>query len=148
MTTELKRSSAAHGGSALLGAGLTALVLGLGTALVGVLVSGSSALLGALIGTAIIIGVFGTGALAVDLISRTMPTMSLLVALMTYLLQVIGMGLIFVALKASGALDSAVDARWLGGVVIAGTLVWLTVQVVLATRLRLPVYDLKDAGER
>src|SRR3546814_14722820 len=79
MTTEVKRSGSAHGGSALLGAALTALALGIGTALVGVLVSGSSALLGALIGTAIIIGVFGTGALAVDLISRTMPTLSLLV---------------------------------------------------------------------
>src|SRR3546814_5193221 len=49
MTTEVKRSGSAHGGSALLGAALTALALGIGTALVGVLVSGSSALLGALI---------------------------------------------------------------------------------------------------
>ena len=77
-----------------------------------------------------------------------MPTAALLVALLTYTLQVVLMGLLFAVLAESGALDSALDAEWLGGTVIVGTLLWLTIQIVLTTRLRIPVYDLPEAGER
>lgn len=148
MTTELQRRTTGTGGSALLGAAFLAFCLGVATAVTGAVVSGRPALLGAIIGTLIIVGVFGLGSMAVDLVSRVMPAMSLLVALMTYLLQVVLMAVIFLELSRSGALDSAVDARWLAGVVIAGTLTWMVAQVILTTRLRIPVYDLTDVGAR
>ncbi len=47
--------------------------------------------------------------------------MSLLVALMTYTLQVIVLGLAFAVLQASGLMRSSIDGGWLGGTVIAGT---------------------------
>ena len=78
-------------------------------------------------------GVFGFGTFTVNAVAELMPTASLLVALLTYTLQVVAMGLAFVALSGSGALDETIDGAWLGGTVIAGTMVWLVVQIVLAT---------------
>jgi ATP synthase protein I len=84
------------------------------------------------------------GALTVHLVATVMPAAALLVALLTYALQVAVMAMVFVALSRSGLLDGTVDRAWLSGTVIAGTAVWLVVQVVLATTRRIPVYELAD----
>lgn len=131
-------------------AGVTTLGLGALLALVGGLVTGSPAVLGVLIGTAMVCVFFGFGAVVLDLVAAVAPAASLLVALLTYSLQVVLVGLVFVALGRSGLLEDAVHARWLGGAVIAGTLAWLAAQVVASMRVRIPVYDLAhsetDAG--
>jgi ATP synthase protein I len=75
-----------------------------------------------------------------------MPAASLLVALLTYTLQVLAMGLAFAAISRSGALDESLDRAWLAAAVIAGTAGWLVLQIVLATRVRIPVYELRSAG--
>ena len=74
-----------------------------------------------------------------------MPTASLLVALLTYTLQVVLMGMVFVALSRSGLLGDTLHREWLAGVVIAGTFGWLLTQLVLTTRQRIPAYDLPGA---
>jgi ATP synthase protein I len=58
---------------------------------------------------------------------------------------VVLVGLVFVGLSRSGLLDAELDADWLGGTVIAGTLTWLCAQVVTTVRTRRPVYDLPAA---
>ena len=71
---------------------------------------------------------------------------TLVIALLTYTLQVVAMALAFAALQRSGLLDDALDRGWLAGTVIVGTFGWLVAQIVLATRARIPVYELE--GDR
>lgn len=145
MTTDAPRTGQADrdsGASVLLGAGGAALALGLAATLVGALVSGSEAALGALVGTLLVVGVLGFGSFVVNVVAGLMPAAALMVAMLTYTLQVVLMGLVFAILSGSGLLDSTVDRGWLAGAVIGGTAIWLVSQVVLTTRRRIPVYEL------
>jgi ATP synthase protein I len=108
------------------------------------LVSGLPGAAGAVLGTLLVVLFFGFGALTVDAVATISPAASLLVALLTYTLQVVALGMVFLVLRASGTLDTTIDAGWLGGSVIAATLVWLVAQIVAATRSRQPLYDLPD----
>lgn len=118
--------------------------VGLVVTVLAALLSGSEAAGGALVGTALVVGIFSFGAFSVHMVSEVMPSASLLVALVTYTLQVVLMLLAFVALNTSGALDDGLDPLWLGCTVIVGTFCWLVVQVILTMRRRIPVYDLPD----
>lgn len=144
MTTASPRSTATSGASVLVGAALAALVTGLLVVLLGALTGGAPAAYGALAGTLLVVGVFFLGAGFVHVAAGLVPAASLLVALLTYTLQVLVLALVFAALSRSGLLDDALDRRWLAGAVIAGTLAWMVAQIVLTARLRLPVYDLPD----
>ncbi|QIX27436.1 hypothetical protein ncot_13090 [Nocardioides sp. JQ2195] len=147
MTTESKRNTAS-GGSVLLGAAAGALALGVLASLVGALVSGSAAAYGALAGTVIVVLVFAGGASLVNLVAGINPAASLLIALLTYALQVLLIGMIFFAIAESGLVGDVLAAGWLAGAVIVGTVGWMLCQIVLTTRLRLPAYELTDAGAR
>ena len=70
-----------------------------------------------------------------------MPTASLLFAMLTYTFQVVAMALVFVALDESGLLDDELDSTWVGIAIILGALVWMTVQIVLATTARIPAFE-------
>ena len=121
---------------------VTTLLLGAAAALVGALAVGAPAALGVAIGAAMVCVFFAAGAFVLDVVATLAPGASLLVALLTYTLQVVLVGLVFVALTRSGLLEGDIDPRWLGGTVIAGTLAWLAAQVVASTRTRIPVYEL------
>lgn len=124
-------------------AGLVAtLLLGAVIALVGGLAEGSAAATGAAVGVALVCFFFGAGAVVVAAVARVAPAASLLIALLTYTLNVVLVALVFVGLSRSGALETDLDPQWLGGTVIAGTLVWLTAQIVASMRTRQPLYDL------
>lgn len=148
MTTETSTAPRDRGTVALVRTALATLALGLLVALVGALTSGSAAAYGALVGTLIVVGVFGFGTFTVNAVATLMPNAALMFALLTYTLQVLAMGLLFAALSGSGLLDETISREWLGGTVIAGTLVWLTVQVVLSTSRRIPIYDLPEHRTR
>lgn len=124
---------------------LTALV-GLMAVLAAALVSDRPAVLGALVGAAMVGIVFGFGSLTVTVVARVAPAASLLVALLTYTLQVVLVALVYLRLSGSGALGSTVDARWLSGTLIGCTLAWTLSQIVLAIRAREPLYDLDGHG--
>lgn len=144
MTTESKQERRDSGFAVLLGAALTTLVVGLLGALVAALSSGRPAANGALVGAAIAFVVFALGAFVVNAVAGLVPTAALLVALLTYTLQVLLLALVFIALSDSGALEESLDARWLAGMIIAGTFVWTGAQLLLTTRRRIPVYDLSS----
>ena len=122
------------------------LAAGVLAAVAAALLSGGPAALGAAIGAGLVCAFFGFGALVLGVVATASPAASLLVALLTYTLQVVLVGMVFVALGRSGVLDKTVDAGWLGGTVIAGTLVWLVAQIVAHTRTRQPLYDLPSHG--
>ena len=121
---------------------VTTLVVGLLAVAAGALLAGAPAALGAALGAAMVTFFFSFGALVLGVVARLAPAASLLVALLTYTLKVVLLGVVFLALTRSGALEDRIDPRWLGGTVIACTLVWLTAQVVASTRARQPLYDL------
>jgi ATP synthase protein I len=142
MTTETLHHTRISGARVLVGAAAGALVVTVAVVVAGAIAGGAPAAYGALVGALLVLVVFGLGAFAVNAVATWMPAASMLVALLTYTLQVLVLGLVFWALRGSGALGSTLDARWLAAAVIAGTLAWLTVQVVQATRQRIPVYEL------
>ena len=147
MTTEPTLVTHRPGPSVLARAALASSALGAAAVVAGALVQGSPAAYGAAVGTLVVVGVFGFGSFVVDTVATLMPTAALLVALLTYTLQVVAMGLVFVALSGSGLLGDELDREWLAGTVIAGTAVWVLCQIVLTMRARIPIYDLPEAGK-
>ena len=146
MTTETKRRSRDAGLSVLLGAAVTATLLGVVLSVVGWFVDGSDALGGGLVGTALAVGVFAFGVVTVHVVADVLPAASLLVAVLTYALQLGALALAFAAISGSGLLDETLHRSWLGAAVIAVTAVWLVTQLVATTRRRIPVYDLPTSA--
>ena len=152
MTTESKQVIRPTGGYTLLGAALSALFAGLVVVAIGSLAQGRPAAYGALAGTALCVAVFAFGAFVVNVVAGLMPAAALLIALLTYTMQVAVMALAFFALTRSGVLDQTLDRAWLAAAVISATLSWLIAQIWLSTRARILAYDLPggqpEAGAR
>jgi ATP synthase protein I len=147
MTTERALVSRRTGSSVLAAAAVAAAALGAAAVLAGALAGGTSAAYGAAVGALIVVAVFGFGSFVVNTVAALMPTAALLVALLTYTLQVVALGVVFVALSRSGLLGETLDREWLAGTVIAGTLVWVVGQIVATMRVRIAIYDLPEGGE-
>lgn len=118
--------------SALWVLGATALTAGLAA-----LLADASAVRGALLGGAIVLVFFLFGAGVVDIAAKLAPATAMLVALMTYTLQVALVGLVFAGLVRGDALGDELDARWLAAGLIVGTFAWMAGQIV--TTLRTPI---------
>lgn len=150
--TTAKPTSSAHStpaprpGRTVLGPLSVVLVLGAALVVAAAGSTGRPAVLGVAVGTLLVASVFAFGAVVVGVVARVSPSASLLVALLTYTLQIVAVGLVYVALSNGGALDGSVDARWLSGAVIAGTLAWMAAQIVVTVRSRQPVYELPSQG--
>jgi len=116
-------------------------VVGVLMVVVAALTGGAPASYGALVGTAIAVVVFSFGAFAVDAVARLMPVASLLVAMLTYTMQVLLMLLVFVGLNRSGVLDADVDREWLGGSIIVAVLAWTFAQLIASAKARILAYE-------
>ena len=68
----------------------------------------------------------------------------MLVALLTYTLEVVAVGVVFAALRSSRRARQHGRRPLGGGDVIVTTLVWLVAQIIAATRSRQPLYDLPE----
>ena len=102
---------------------------------------------GSLIGGVLAVSVFLVGTFTVNVVSGLVPALSLLVAMLTYVLQVVVMALVVLALVRSGFGGQQEFRQWFAGSVIAVTMVWMSVQVWLFTRQRIPTYAPSDHGE-
>lgn len=135
-------STSRHSGAGVVLRGfLLTSVLGLAAALLGWVLDGPAAGLGVVVGTLSVVVICATGSLLVDAVAGALPAASLMVALLTYTLQVLLVLLVFAGLERSGALGSTLDRDWLGGAAIGATLAWLGTQVLLTVRSRIPVFD-------
>jgi ATP synthase protein I len=101
------------------------------TALVGALACGLAVVLegrpqvvGAACGAAVVAVFFAFGMLNTAVAATFAPRSSLLVALVTYTVQVVALGLLLSALTRSETTASQLDVRWLGATVIAGAVGW------------------------
>ncbi len=154
MTTERPARSADRravppsGARLLLRSAATTAMLGLVGAVVAAQVDGRAAALGVVVGAALAVVVLAGGSLALDGVARLLPAASLLVALLTFTLQVVLVLLALVALERSGLLSGSLDRQWLGGALIGATLIWLVVQLRLHTTSRVPPFDLPDDSPR
>jgi ATP synthase protein I len=86
-----------------------------------------------LVGASIVGAFFCSGAWTVGFAAARAPSMALLVALMTYTLQVVLLAVVFAALDRSGVLGGQ-DRRWLAATVIVGALAWTAALVAHALR--------------
>ena len=148
MTTATASPTGFRGSRVLVRAGIVSLVVGTCAVAVAALVGGAPAAAGAAVGVALVLLVFGGGAFFVDLVAGVLPTASLLIALLTYTLQVLVMAAAFLVLTRGGLLDDTLDRAWLAGAVIVGTAGWLAALVVLATKARIPAFVEQEPGAR
>lgn len=153
MTTEPRPANAgAHTGpasdprgillrTAAIALGATVVVAGLGF-----LLAGAPGGLGGLVGGLLVVLVFGTGALAVDLMARRSAVEALLTAVTTYLGQVIVLVTVLVLLTRSGLVGDELSRGWLAGGVVAVALAWSIGQIIVHRRARIPMYRLPGQG--
>ncbi|MFN8193892.1 MAG: hypothetical protein U0R80_06355 [Nocardioidaceae bacterium] len=142
MTTETLPHTPNTGVRVLLGAALAALVGGLLVLVTAAVAGDAGAVRGALVGAGLAVTVFALGSFLVDQVALRMPAASLLVAVLTYTLEVVLLGLVFWRLTESGALERDVDGTWLGLALVVATVGWTVGQIVLTARARIPAYDL------
>lgn len=113
------------------------------TTLGGGLAAGSSGALGALVGGGTALLFFTFGSLLVMAATRMAPQMSMLVALMTFTLQIVLVAAVFVALGSSDAVASRLADGWLATGVVVAAVTWIVGQLVGTARARIPVYDIE-----
>ncbi len=147
MTTASHPLRRPRGGRALVVAGAVAVAATLVLVGLAALVDGSTAAAGAAVGAAITWLIFAFGAFVVHAVAGALPAASLLIAMLTYLLQVLAVALFFFALEDSGAFDSDLARGWVAAGVVVLTLTWTIGQLVATTRLRIPAFELPDASE-
>ena len=115
------------GSSAVLGTTVVVTVLAATTA-------DGAGVRGAVLGGAIVLGFFVFGTVSVGFAARLVPATALMVAMLTYTLQVVVIGLVFVALKQSDVFDHDLSDAWLAAGLIAGTFAWMVAQLVAVVR--------------
>jgi ATP synthase protein I len=151
MTTETRsevRAGSAGVASAqprvLLGTAAVTAAVSVAVLLVALLVSGPDGLLGAAVGAATVLVVLSFGCATLAVVARVLPSATLLVALVTYLAQAAVLLLVFVRISEVDVFSDGPGRTWLALGLVAATLAWMTAQLLLTLRARMPYYDLAD----
>lgn len=151
MTTESKQEHR-RGASPLLGSATAGLVVLGVLALAGGLLAQQGGFTGALAGGSLALAVLVVSTAVVNTVAGVMPGASLLIALLTFVLQVLLLALVAVAIHDAGLPGEEFARGWFAAALTAVTLTWITVHTWLYTRLRISAYDLpvspRPGGER
>lgn len=110
------------------------------------LAQGADAALASAAGAGVVAIVLLFGSTTVDLVAGAMPSASLLVAMMTYGLQLAVLTAFLVSASAAPFFATAAQRRWLFAGLGAVLLAWMVGQVVAAVKVRIPVYSLPATG--
>ena len=140
MTTESKPGTRT-GVSPLLGAVGAGAVAVLVLVVAASLTDGRPAVVGAATGGVLTLAVFTLGIAVVGAVARLMPSASMLVALMTYVLQLLVLALCVAAIDRADVGVETLSRGWFAAGVIAVAMLWMVGQLVAATRQRIPHYD-------
>lgn len=106
------------------------------------LVAQSAGLSGALAGGSLALVVLFVSTSIVNTVAGIMPGASLLIALLTFFLQVLLLAFVVVAINDADLSGEEFSRTWFAAGVGAVTMTWITAHVWLYTRLRIPAYDL------
>ena len=147
MTTESKQDTR-PGASLLLGAAGAAFVAGLRDGRGRVVGRRPDRVRSVAVSTLLVVVVIGFGVFALNTVASIMPSATVLVALVTYAVQLVVLAAVVLGFARNGMMDDTFDRRWFGGGVAVATLAWMVAQIVAALRARIPVYDLPEAGAR
>ena len=139
MTSEESREAGVRAGLAdgLVGAALAVVVGGVVAAAgagLGLAVGAGLQALGAVVGAGLMTAFYLVGTVTVALVTAYAPRASLLVALLTYVLQVAALALVLAEVQSSAGAGRVLDVAWVGGAVVVATVVWLVLLVVRALR--------------
>lgn len=141
--------------SALRGSGRGVLLVGAATGLLAALATLVVALLagapeawGVAVGSALVVGFFGLGAVMMMVVLRDASAAGLATALMTYALQVLLIFLALLGLDRAGLLGPVIDPVWLAATIAVATLCWTSILMLTAARARVPLYDQPDSRDR
>lgn len=119
---------------------------GAASGLVFLTVEGAAGLAGAVAGALLVVGFFGIGRLVLEVMRIAEPSVYLIIALLTYGLQLLGLIAIFAVLESDPSWHDRLSETALGVTTIGCTLVWTTGLVVASRRERTPLYDLESGG--
>ncbi|MBA2444367.1 MAG: hypothetical protein H0V49_03430 [Nocardioidaceae bacterium] len=103
---------------------------------------GVAGVAGAALGMSLVIGFFGLGRFVLELMRVTEASIYLIIALLTYGLQVVALLALFAGFQRNPSWGTRISTTALGVTVIVCTLVWTTGLVVAARRERTPLYEL------
>lgn len=120
---------------------LLALIAALGFAL-----DGRPGGLGALVGGGVVLAVFVFGTFMTNAAAQILPRLSLLIAMLTYLLQLLVVLLAMLALEGSSAVGDTLARGWIAAGVVTLALGWTWLQLGLTLRLRQPLFHVPEAG--
>jgi ATP synthase protein I len=123
-------------------AALPSLVVGLVVAVVALFVEGGGGFWSAIGGALLASAFFATGQLVLYMLRSVSPAMLLMVALLTYLLQVVILLAVYMSFVRDADADSGFSATAFGVSVIAATAVWVVGLIRVAKRERIPLYQL------
>ena len=115
-------------------------------AVIGASTVGATAAAGAAVGGALALAFLVFGSVTVYAATSLAPQSSMLVALMTFLLQVVLVAAVFLALDRSGVVGEQLAASWVAGGVVTAAVSWILAQLVASARARVPVYDIDLPG--
>ncbi len=101
------------------------------------IVGGGKGLVGALLGVGLVIVFFGISALAMTWATRRSPQVTMVTAIITYLVKILA--LLFFVAKYSGT--TAFNGKLFGFTVIVCIIVWTTSQALIAARLKIPYIE-------
>ena len=105
-----------------------------------------AALIGAALGFAAVV-IFCSVGQAVEVVACELePIQGLGVVLVSYAVRVVGIGAGIWFVTSHPQIGPATDGNWLAAAVIATVLAWTTGVVVVASRQRVPIYDIHDQG--
>jgi ATP synthase protein I len=147
-TTERPRTGQPRGTTPrvlLVASACVALAVGVAV-VIGATSSGATAAGGALVGGGLALLFLTFGSVTVYAATSLAPQSSMLVALMTFLLQVVLVAAVFYALDASGVVGDQLSGPWVAGGVITAAVSWILAQLVASARARVPVYDIDLPG--
>ncbi len=141
MTTE---SQLPHrsGVSPLLGSVALSLVAAGVLAAAGGVFGGAAGARGAAAGALATLLTFGWGIYVVSVVAKVLPSASMMVALLTYALQLMLMAVFAVAMMRASDGGDFLAHGWIAAGVVTIAVVWIAAQVVWTVRLRTLAYDL------
>lgn len=106
--------------------------------------AGRPGLYGAMMGLVLVLTFLGFGHVTLQTVSVVNPHFQLVIALLTYGLQVVALLAVFAAFQDNPAWTEAISAAAAGVTIMVCAVVWSAGRVIAAGRERRPLFDIED----